>query len=429
MAYDQRIMPIARVKEPDQILAEEEHDAIWLREMFKAAKAWQASDIHIKPIQDPKTWDIHLETKMRVLGEKRLYGLITDYDVMKAVIGRLKVLARLDLSTDEKCQDEAFNLKSTRCRYRINLTPIEFGEAFVMRVIRLDEIPRLSNLGLSERLQADYKAALKKKRGLILFTGETGSGKSTTVQAGLMEVDRDKKEVLAIEQPPERPIEGVKHVPITKHVGWTSAIVAAMRSDPDIIYVGEIRDKESAQLALAAANTGHLVVSTLHAARVSGIFDRLADWGVDRRIVAENLIFATNQILAKKLCPHCRIKQDGLGCRQGKGCINCKDGITGRVPVIEYTYLPAPAKILHFDKSSFEETELKTSFYDEVYRLVEQGIIAAEELELWETKPNIQPPLPKQGGDQATASQGFGLLLPSGIGITSQRSSMPSHSL
>ncbi len=429
MAYEQRIMPTARVKEPDQILAEEEHDAIWLREMFKEAKLCQASDIHIKPIQDPTTWDIHLETKFRIFGEKRFYGVIKDYDVIKAVIMRLKVLARLDLSTDEKCQDQAFNLKLTRCRYRINLTPIELGEAFVMRVIRLEEIPRLNNLGLSDRLKADYQGVLKRKRGLILFTGETGSGKSTTVQAGLLEVDRDKKEVLAIEQPPERPIEGVKHVPITRHVGWNDAIVAAMRSDPDIIYVGEIRDQESAKLALAAANTGHLVISTLHAARVSGIFDRLADWGVDRRIVAENLLFATNQILAKRLCLHCRVKREGMGYQQGQGCSHCTNGVKGRVPVIEYSYLPAPAKILHFEKSEFEATELKTSFYEEVFRLVEQGIIAFEELELWEAKPNPKLPQPKLGGDLATPLPSAGFLLPSGIGITQPKSSMPSHSL
>lgn len=380
----QKIMPVARAKRPDEILAESEHDSIWLREIFLEAKNLKATDIHIKPVLNPETWDIHLEAKLFINGEKRLYSVLEDENIVDSVITKLKVLAKFDLSTAESCQDQAFSLRLTRCRYRANLMPTEIGEAFVLRVINADDIPGLLSLNLSENLIADYRRALQRKKGLILFTGNTGSGKSTTVESGLMEVDREKKEVLALQEPPERLLPDVKHVPINRHVPWNQALRAAMRAAPQVIYIGEIRDRDSAQQALAASNTGHLVISTLHVSRVAGVFDRLSEWGIEKQIIADNLLFITNQTLIPRICSYCRAKEPHSGYVQGDGCENCDNGIDGRVPLVEYSFEPSRQKMIDFSKADFEESEINQTFYEDAQRLASEGLISMREARLWE---------------------------------------------
>ena len=180
-----------------------------------------------------------------------------------------------------------------------------------------------------------------------------------------------------------------------------------MRQDPDVILIGEIRDRESASLALEAAQTGHLVLSTLHTNDVSGIVDRLIGLGVDRKLIADNLLFISAQRLVQKICSSCRQPNKLGGYDQGHGCSQCETskikGIIGRQPIVEYSLHPDPKSILNFNKQEFKQTQLKTSLYSEALRLSQEGIISTdeanqwEEKDLWETKQN---PLQNQEAGQ-----------------------------
>lgn len=382
---DQKIIPIAQTRQPDEILSVSEFDAVFLKEMFVAAKKAGASDIYITPYQNPETWDIDLEVNFLVHDEKELYKRIeADPTLRKSITTKMKVLSRCDLSTTEKMQDRAFSLKTIKTRYRLAVNATEFGEAFVLRPIS-DKIPTIDDCNLHPETRRDFLWAISQKKGLILITGPTGSGKSTTLQAGIMELPRQKKEVLAVEDPVERIVPYVKHIPITNNVTWHHAIKSALRSKPHVILIGEIRDSESASLALEAANTGHLVLSTLHTNSVAGTVDRLLEMGVKRSVLADNLLFATGQELVQTLCSNCRQKGK-RGFIRGDGCNECKGrGITGLIPLVEYCTKPDRDSIVNFNMKEFEKKELKVSFKSESERLVNQGMIDERGLERYGT--------------------------------------------
>lgn len=372
---------VADPRTPDQLLGFQEWDAILLKKMFEEAKEVNASDIYITPLQNVETWDIELWIYFLVNEEKVLYKRIDNEVLAHNFTTKIKQIARADLSTVEKRQDLAFSIKEFKTRYRMNILPSEFGEGFVLRPAGATQ-KRISDLKLSEGLEKDLRWALQQKKGLVLFTGPTGSGKSTTIRAGIMELPLGKKEVLAIEDPVESIVPGVKHVPITRHLGWIDAIKGALRSKPHVLIVGEIRDQESAKLALEASSTGHLVLSTLHTNNVAGTVHRLLELGVDKHVLAENLIFVTSQELLEKLCPNCRIP-DGRHFKRGGGCQECKvtPGVNGLVPLIEYSCRPQPSDIINFSTEAFEKNNLTTSFANETSKLVTSGLIDSKYLE------------------------------------------------
>jgi type II secretory ATPase GspE/PulE/Tfp pilus assembly ATPase PilB-like protein len=238
-----------------------------------------------------------------------------------------------------------------------------------------------------EQTEKDLRYAMSQKQGFICITGPTGSGKSTTLQSILMEVDRAKKKVITIENPVERIIPSTLQKEITHKVGWKTAIKMALREDPDIILIGEIRDRESAELALEAAQTGHLVFSTLHTNDVAGIVDRLIGLGVERRLIADNLLFVSAQRLVQRLCSNCKVRlADGFYVR-GSGCEHCTakgvKGIKGRLPIVEYSFYPSPESIIEFDKKNFETTQVATSLENECIRWIKAGEVDEKELKHW----------------------------------------------
>ena len=376
------LLKIARSSSPEELIQKGDLFSSMWREVFVTAEKMKASDIHI--IQE----DDDVIVKLRILGDLfTIKEIPNENDIRTILINRLKAICRFDLSVTDEAQDRAFSLKITNSRYRSVLTPGIFGENFVFRVIRETDLPRISDCSIPDHISTDLLFAINQRQGFICITGPTGSGKSTTLQAAIMEIDRLKKNVITIEDPVERIIPGVVQQQITSKLTWAKAIKSAMRQDPDVILVGEIRDVESAKLALEASQTGHLVLATLHTNNVAGIVDRLIGLGVEKRIIADNLLFISAQRLVQRLCPDCRIKRLDFGFDRGKGCDKCSDskiaGIKGRTSLIEYSFRPNSESIINFNKETFEHKELKTTLASEAKRLASIGEISFDEFQYW----------------------------------------------
>lgn len=360
------------------------------RDLFLKASEKNASDIHVEPFLG------NLRIRCRVNGELVVIGAFNKEELIDQLIIRLKEIAGLDVSTKNKVQDAAFELTPTKSRYRVALAPSYFGESLVFRIIKEDELPSLKSCNLSETAEKDLRLALIQKQGFICVTGPTGSGKSTTLQACLMALDVAKCKVITLEDPIERRLPGICQQEISEHVTWTSGIKTALRQDPDIIFIGEIRDRKSAELAFEAAQTGHLVLSTLHTNDVAGTVDRLIGLGVERHIIAENLLFVSAQRLLPKLCPSCKILEMDTSYGRGKGCDDCDhQGIKGRIPILEYVVKPTPQQIYTFNKEAFCASQLKQSLYGETKRLVDLGLVEQHLLKQYQSEKTMEETMEK----------------------------------
>lgn len=375
------LLPTARASSSDKFLEMPDmYSSLW-RKVFISANELKASDIHIHQYEN------ELRVQFRIHGEKVLFeSRFGEKSIRDQFINRLKQVVGFNLSVNDEAQDRAFSLKLTSSRYRGVITPAVFGEYIVFRIIRDSDLPCLEKLNMKSETLEDMKSALKMKQGFICITGPTGSGKSNTLQASLMSMKRDSKNIITIEDPIERILPDITQQQITSKLTWEKAIKSAMRQDPDVILVGEIRDKESASLALEAAQTGHLVLSTLHTNDASGVVDRLIGLGVEKRLIAENLLFVSAQRLLLLLCPNCKKVAGDYFYTRGEGCSVCGSGagIVGRVPIIEYFTSPSPTSILDYSKSSFRKKELKTNLYIECFDLTRKGLVDCEELKNWE---------------------------------------------
>jgi type IV pilus assembly protein PilB len=258
-----------------------------------------ASDIHIEP-RDQK-----VIVRFRVDGSLAT-SLELPKSVMAAVVARVKILSSMRLDERRRPQDGRFsaNFDNRKIDFRVSLLPTNFGEKVVMRILdNTRGVTKLEDTGISPHLLASIRKMKDEPHGIILISGPTGSGKSTTLYALLSEMDRLTKNVLSLEDPVEYNIEGVSQSQVRPEIGYTfaSGLRAALRQDPDIIMVGEIRDKETAQLAIQAALTGHLVLSTIHTNNAIGVIPRLIDMGVDPYLIAPTLKLAIAQRLARRV--------------------------------------------------------------------------------------------------------------------------------
>jgi type II secretory ATPase GspE/PulE/Tfp pilus assembly ATPase PilB-like protein len=342
---------------------------IW-RDIFQIAHDQGTSDIHIETFSDK------IRVRVRKNGELIVIKEFADADLLDQLMIRLKEIAGLDISVRDEPQDSAFELNSCASRYRAALCPGIFGETIVLRVIQDHALPNLADCNLSPAAENDLRQALSQEKGFICITGPTGSGKSTTLQACLMEINRLAKKVITLEDPVERKIPDVVQQQISSKLTWAKGIKIAMRQDPDIILVGEIRDPESAALALQAAQTGHLVLSTLHTNDVAGIVDRLIGLGVERQVLAENLLFISAQRLLPTLCMGCRILLADGHASRGPGCSACEgQGLRGRTAILEYAMRPASRSILAFSRADFVASQLRQSLAGEILKLVSLGLV------------------------------------------------------
>lgn len=265
------------------------------------ASEGRASDIHIEPTHE------NVRVRFRVDGVLNT-SLILPLKVHSAVVARIKILSNMRLDEKRKPQDGRFSAKigGRRIDFRVSTFPTYYGEKVVMRILDQSQgLRTLDDMDFSEVNLKLIRKAIDRPYGLILITGPTGSGKSTTLYAMLNEVDKDHMNVLSLEDPVEYSIDGVSQSQIHPEIDYTFAtgLRTTFRQDPDIIMVGEIRDKETAQLAIQAALTGHLVFSTLHTNDAIGAIPRLIDMGVDPFLIAPTLILTMAQRLVRKLCP------------------------------------------------------------------------------------------------------------------------------
>lgn len=261
-----------------------------------------ASDIHIEPSED------RVVVRFRVDGELQK-SLELPRNVRDAVIARVKILASARLDEKRKPQDGRFSatFDGRKIDFRVSIFPTSHGEKVVMRILdNVRGINTLEETGISDYNLEVIRRVLKEPYGIILISGPTGSGKSTTLYSMMDELDKETQNVLSLEDPVEYNIENVNQSQVRPEIGYTFAagLRAALRQDPDIIMVGEIRDKETAQLAIQAALTGHLVLSTIHTNNAMGVVPRLIDMGVDPYLIAPTLKLAIAQRLARRMCPN-----------------------------------------------------------------------------------------------------------------------------
>lgn len=269
--------------------------------MLRYAVDGAASDIHIEPYEK------------RTIVRFRIDGVLVrslelPRKVHQALVARVKILSSLRLDEKRKPQDGRFSatIDKRRIDFRVSILPTNHGEKVVMRILDTEKgVRTLEGTGISAHNIEMLREAVKQPYGIVLISGPTGSGKSTTLYAMLEEVDREGKNVLSLEDPVEYDIQGVSQSQVRPEIGYTFAtgLRTALRQDPDVIMVGEIRDKETAQLAIQAALTGHLVLSTIHTNNAIGTIPRLIDMGIDPYLIAPTLQLALAQRLVRRICP------------------------------------------------------------------------------------------------------------------------------
>jgi type IV pilus assembly protein PilB len=268
--------------------------------MLRYAIEGHSSDVHIEPSAT--------KTRIRFRMDGILHTSIElPAKVHEAVVARIKILAKLRLDEKRKPQDGRFSatVEGRRIDFRVSTFPTEFGEKIVMRILDQSKTTTtLDSVGFTAENLADIREIVKAPYGIVLIAGPTGSGKSTTLFALLSELDREKKNVVSLEDPIEYEIPGVAQSQVRPEIGYTfaSGLRSILRQDPDVIMVGEIRDKETAVLAVQAALTGHLVFSTIHTNTAFGAIPRLVDMGVDPFLIAPTLVAVIGQRLVRKLC-------------------------------------------------------------------------------------------------------------------------------
>ena len=365
---DPAIAKKARLDELAQVKAaakasKEDDDA----EQYSAVVV-QFIDKHLKKAIKEGVSDIHFEVfKHTARMRLRLDGVLREepgtekilYENYSKIITRIKIMARLDIAERRKAQDGAITLKvgEKEVDFRVSCMPTSFGERVVMRILDTDGIDlSIEKLGFHEDDEKAFIDAIKSPQGMVLVTGPTGSGKSTTLYAALNEINKEDINILTAEDPVEFTLDGVGQVHVKPDYGMTfaSALRSFLRQDPEVVMVGEIRDQETVEIAIKAALTGHLVLSTLHTNDAVSTITRILNMGVQPYLITSALTLIVAQRLARKNCTECLVEDEDVNESQlravgfsaeestrvtlfhGKGCDNCNDsGYKGRKGVYE----------------------------------------------------------------------------------------------
>lgn len=342
-----------------------------VRSLVEQAVRQRASDIHIEA----------LESKVRV--RYRIDGalferMVYDNSLLPAISTRIKIMGGMDISEKRKPQDGRMSIVVDRQEYdiRISSIPTVHGEKIVMRISsKLNLTRNKKELGLAPDEMARFDHMMASPFGIIFVTGPTGSGKSTTLYTALSELNREEVNIVTVEDPVEADIEGINQIQVNNKVDLTfaSALRSILRQDPDIIMIGEIRDQETAGIAVQASITGHLVVSTLHTNNAVGTLNRMADMGVERYLIADSVVGVIAQRLVRKLCPHCRkmrpaseeekriLRQNTdreVNIYEPAGCKLCNNtGFFGRTGVFEIMEVNEEIRNLIAENGTTEELE------------------------------------------------------------------------
>lgn len=353
--------------------------------------------------------DIHLETfERRLIVRFRVDGVLREVvqpkrELAPLLVSRIKVMAKLDIAEKRVPQDGRMSLKvgGREIDIRVSTMPSSAGERVVLRLLDKDAGRlTLTSLGMPDNLRKQLTELLLRPHGILLVTGPTGSGKSTTLYAGLSEINDQTRNILTVEDPIEYNIEGIGQTQVNVKADMTFArgLRAMLRQDPDVVMVGEIRDRETAEIAVQASLTGHLVLSTLHTNSAVGAITRLRDMGIEPFLLASSLLGVLAQRLVRVLCPHCKelhqptaMEQTFLGLQgatiyRAKGCAQCNStGYRGRTGIYELLAVDESVRqMIHGEDS--EEHLLQAvrpharSIRDDGIQRVREGITTLEEV-------------------------------------------------
>lgn len=359
--------------------------------IFRYAYEQRASDIHIEPRRENS------------LIRFRIDGILHDIQyipkvVHSAIVSRLKILSRMDLTEKRRPQDGRIKTKhqGKEIELRVSSVPVAFGEKIVMRIFDPEQLMiGLDQLGYFEFEYQLFEKVLEQKNGIILITGPTGSGKTTTLYSALNQLNSPDVNIMTIEDPIEIVHKGFNQIAVQPkiEITFSSAIRTILRQDPDIIMIGEIRDQETAQNAVQAALTGHLVFSTLHTNSSAGAITRLRDLGIQSFLIAETLRCVIAQRLVRKICPHCKAELE-IGAAEleslktpvdyedkkvrvwtGAGCQDCRNtGYLGRTAVAEVLLIDQRLKKLIYDQRPAQLVEKKAIENSDLRLLRENAI-------------------------------------------------------
>jgi len=395
--------------------SEEREDVDHLRDLASEAPVIQLVNLLITRAVEARASDIHIEPfedKLRI--RYRVDGVLLDYEsppkrLQAAVISRVKIMAKMNIAERRLPQDGRIRLQilGKDLDLRVSSIPTLYGESVVMRILdRSTLLLTLGELGFPDDVRLQFQRLIRKPHGMILVTGPTGSGKTTTLYTALSEINSADKKIITIEDPVEYQLRGVNQIHVKPKIGLTFAngLRSIVRQDPDVIMVGEIRDAETADIAIHSALTGHLVFSTLHTNDAPGAITRLLDMGIENYLVSSVLVAVLAQRLVRVICPECResyrlevaavrkmgIKTDidgSLEAFRGKGCAACNfTGYHGRSGIYEFLVISEEIQRLILEKTDANMIRQKAltlgmkTLWEDGWRKVEQGVTTLEDL-------------------------------------------------
>ena len=372
-----------------------------------------ASDIHIEPFEK--------ETKVRYRIDGILYERTAPPKHMHpALVSRLKIMATLDIAERRLPQDGRFRIKlmGREVDFRVSVLPVAYGEKVVMRVLDKSAVSLdIANIGFNEGALKRFEEAIRRPYGMVLVTGPTGSGKTTTLYTALSEINRPDVNIVTVEDPIEYQLHGINQLQTNSEIGLTFAagLRSILRQDPDVVMVGEIRDHETADIAVKAALTGHLVFSTLHTNDAAGAMTRLVDMGIEPFLISSSVLLVQAQRLVRRICTHCKrevkIETGVLRRAQvtwpkgktaptfyaGKGCPKCSgSGYAGRCSVMEVLRVSESVRnlvIKQANTAQIKEAAIAEGMWTmrmDAIDKAKQGITTLEEV-LRVTAPDEQP--------------------------------------
>ncbi|WP_022820127.1 GspE/PulE family protein [Fusobacterium russii] len=369
----------------------------------------------LKRAVDSKASDIHFENLTNYLKVRfRINGLLKEIvkiekNLSSPIISKLKILSSLDIVEKRKPQDGRFSLiyKNREIDFRISVIPTINGEKAVIRILdRFSNDFSLNDLYLSEKNKKLFYNAINQNNGIILFNGPTGSGKSTTLYSILKYKNSELLNISTVEDPVEYQIDGLNQIQCKNDIGLNFAYIlrALLRQDPDVIMIGEIRDKETAEIAVKASLTGHLVFSTIHSNDTLGSINRLINLGIDSYLLSLVLVMSVSQRLLRKLCPNCKIIDENyveklvslnydlnslddstnlyFYTHSEKGCENCMNtGYIGRIPIFEILYFDEKAKeILLKNHNKLSTSIIQESLLEDAISKAKSGLTSLDEI-------------------------------------------------
>ena len=357
----------------------------------------RASDIHFEPYED------HIAIRFRIDGILKEI-LRQDSKIASVLISRIKIISGLDISERRLPQDGrvSLSLGDKSVDVRVSSLPSSYGERIVLRILDKQAAQiNIDDLGLPSKILANYKTSLKNPEGIILFTGPTGSGKTTTLYAGLRYLSDSSQNILTVEDPIEYTLNGIGQTQVNNKTGYTFAkgLRAILRQDPDIVMVGEMRDIETAQIGIQSSLTGHLVLSTVHTNSAVAAITRLRDMGIESFLLASSLRTIISQRLVRRLCPHCKTKDKpsiksadifrldkNKSVYSAKGCDECNHtGYQGRIAIAECIQIDKTLKdFIHNNASENEISEYvfkdNQSIDQASVDLITNGVTSCEEI-------------------------------------------------